>query len=226
MIANQRNSSTYFTFTKHYELYRVVTPSGSSGTKICRAEPSVRFVSPHPELFCCVPNMHLLQVGHDDRAISHRSMHRTWKPWLHLGKTLTRSPGSKSHRQIAQIGFAAFKAKLAEYIRIGIVCRVFLLNPDWVSRVTGFGSGSESDILLEQRRAHRTIELSPSAQIRAHKRTARIMTTFASKLLLVCALESGVSRLEDACTWFCPVGGLKLYMGLWRRILLEWRFVV
>ncbi|XP_058186283.1 uncharacterized protein LOC131303431 [Rhododendron vialii] len=27
-------------------------------------------------------------------------MHRTWNPWLHLGRTLTRSPGVNSDKQI------------------------------------------------------------------------------------------------------------------------------
>lgn len=69
------------------------------------------------------------------------------------------------------------------------------------------------------------MELSPSAQIRAHRRTARIMTTLASKLLPVEPLESGrywtYLELEtDApiADWLGP--GSCLWSGVWRSALL------
>lgn len=55
----------------------------------------------HPTILLQVSMRQCLQVGQEECELSHLSMHRTWKPWWHLGRTLTRSPGAKSDRQMA-----------------------------------------------------------------------------------------------------------------------------
>lgn len=80
----------------------------------------------------------------------------------------------------------------------------FLLSPLWTSRVTWFGSGPTTT-RLEHRSAHRTMELSPRAQISAHRRTARIMTTFASKLLPSVAVAPSIGWLGPEG---CPEKGV------------------
>ncbi|KAF8115204.1 hypothetical protein N665_0029s0047 [Sinapis alba] len=41
-----------------------------------------------------------LQVGQEECDRNQVSMHFTWKPWLHLGRTLTFSPSTNSPRHI------------------------------------------------------------------------------------------------------------------------------
>ncbi|KAM0909833.1 hypothetical protein ACQ4PT_014557 [Festuca glaucescens] len=161
-------------------------PSGGSGTKKDRtgAAPA----SAHPDVLCGSPKSGCRQVGHVDRAMSQRSTQRTWKPWLHLGSTRTRSPGSRSARQMAHAGAGLGPSACpAEYTSVGIARSAFRRTPACASRATDPSSrlpAAAGDIrVLEHRSAHRTIELSPSAQISAHRSTARIITTFASKVL-------------------------------------------
>lgn len=54
----------------------------------------------HPTILLQVWIRQCLQVGHEECEFSHLSMHRTWKPWWHVGSTLTFSPVAKSERQM------------------------------------------------------------------------------------------------------------------------------
>ncbi|CAI9753095.1 unnamed protein product [Fraxinus pennsylvanica] len=95
-------------------------------------------------------------------------MHRTWNPWLHLGRTRTRSPMVKSEMQIA--------------------------HP--VSKPGRRAAGVSSEgTKLEHLSAHLIMEFNPSEQIKAHKRTDRTITTFASNVLSLCSVLDGATAV-------------------------------
>lgn len=52
------------------------------------------------DVVCCSSSSEWRQFGHDEWDKSQVSIHLTWKPWLHLGKTRTFSPSSNSPKHI------------------------------------------------------------------------------------------------------------------------------
>lgn len=65
---------------------------------------------------------------------------------------------------------------------VGNVLRAFFFIPVLANRAEEVSSDSE-ETKLEHLNAHLMIEFKPREQIKAHKRTERTITTFASKLL-------------------------------------------
>lgn len=137
--------------------------------------------------FCCgelpplwpsfVPStIGLRHVGQDGCPTSHVSIHRTWNPWWHLGKTLTFSPSAKSPRQIGHS--VAGTLVPGPYTSTGILRRARFFNPVLTEASTGCCSMAT---LRPHRSAHRTMVLRPSAHTNAHSSAARIITMLVSK---------------------------------------------
>jgi hypothetical protein len=137
-----------------------------------------------PAIFLQVSIRQCLHVGQDEWELSHLSMHLTWNPWLHLGRSRTCSPGVNSERQITHCVSRPGRFKSVEYFTIGKVFNAFRFTPVFAAWVEGFAADSEAT-KLEHLNAHLMMEFSPSEQISAHNRTDRTITTFASKLLSV-----------------------------------------
>lgn len=128
---------------------------------------------------CCCSSNDCLQVGHDECDSSHVSIHLTWKPWLHLGNTLTFSPSMNSPRQIGQS--VAFILIPELYMATGIWRNALLFSPV-AARRAAVSTGVSKANLLPQRKAQRTMEFSPRAHISAQSNAARMITMLVSKL--------------------------------------------
>ncbi|KAF8404417.1 hypothetical protein HHK36_009302 [Tetracentron sinense] len=151
---------------------------GSSGT----TRPGNGGAASEPTIFLHDSIKQFLQVGHDECDISHLSMHRTWNPWLHLGKILIRLPGQNSERHMTHSVSKPGNSNPAEYVSVGKVLRAFFLIPVLASRVAELLEDSEEAARLEHLNAHLMTEFIPNAQIRAQKRTEMIITTCAWEL--------------------------------------------
>lgn len=129
----------------------------------------------------CCSSSDWRHVGHDEWEANQVSIHRTWNPWLHLGSTLIFSPVMKSPRQIGQSVSRISRPDSDPYTATGIWRNALFFNPVAARREAVPPPVSKANRRL-QRRAHRTIELSPRAQINAQSNAARIITMFVSKL--------------------------------------------
>ncbi|CAL9064392.1 unnamed protein product [Musa banksii] len=114
-----------------------------------------------------------LLVGQELLAASHRSMHRTWKPWLHAGSTRTGSPSQNSARQMAQS--APIPASIVPAAENSIV---------GVTAAAGFSSGS-SEVPRRWRRQKSRRMAAPSERARrmVQKSAARTRAMLAPKSL-------------------------------------------
>lgn len=128
----------------------------------------------------CCSSSDWRHVGHDECEANQVSIHRTWNPWLHLGSTLIFSPATKSPRQIGQSVSRISRPDPEPYTVTGIWRNALFFSPEAVRREAVPPPVSKANRRL-QRRAHRTIEFSPSAQIKAQSNAARIITMFVSK---------------------------------------------
>lgn len=131
-----------------------------------------------------------LQVGQEECDRNQVSMHFTWKPWLHLGKTLTFSPSTNSPKQIKHSVAFVLSSELYESTGIRFKSRFLIPFATFAFGLEWVGSSLGVDLLV-QRKTHRKTELRPRAQIKAHRRAARIITMFVSKvsISLVLLLE-------------------------------------
>lgn len=79
-----------------------IKPSGSSGAMltVLSCSGGAGCSDELPTIFWHVSIRLCLHFGHEECELSHLSMHRTWNPWLHLGRRRTRSPGANSDRHI------------------------------------------------------------------------------------------------------------------------------
>lgn len=150
------------------------SPCPSDAFAMCRIPASE---SPASVLVGCSSN-DWRQVGHDERDTNHLSMHLTWNPWLHLGSTLTFSPSANSPRQIGHS--VAGIPSPDRYTATGIWRNALFFRPV-VANLTAVSSGVSKANLRLHLRAQRTIEFSPSAQIKAQSKAARIITMLVSK---------------------------------------------
>ncbi|KAK8631688.1 hypothetical protein V6N13_028470 [Hibiscus sabdariffa] len=62
----------------------------------CTGRVSNELAWPHPIIFWHVSTRQCLHLGQDEWELNHLSMHRTWNPWLHFGRSSMRSPVAKS----------------------------------------------------------------------------------------------------------------------------------
>lgn len=151
-------------------------------TPTCRVDPVAGYCAPastSAESVTGFSSKEWRQVGHDECDMSHVSMHLTWKPWLHLGRTRTFSPSMNSPRQMGQ-SVAGMLAS-APYTTTGIWRRVRFFRPVAARRAASSCGFSKAN-RLPHRSAHRMIEFSPSAQMSAQSRAARMITMLVSKL--------------------------------------------
>lgn len=123
------------------------------------------------------------QVGQEECEMSHVSMHPTWNPWWHWGRTRTFSPSSNSPRQIGHsvAAVAAGMPRPAWYTDTGMRRRALFFSPVAAIRPVAWLPVSRLSLRLH-RRAQRTIEFSPRAKINAQRRTASMITMFLSKV--------------------------------------------
>ncbi|THU64113.1 hypothetical protein C4D60_Mb01t23030 [Musa balbisiana] len=115
-----------------------------------------------------------LLVGQELLAASHRSMHRTWKPWLHAGSTRTGSPSQNSARQMAHS--APILASIVPAAENSIV---------GVTAAAGFSSGSSEGPRRRRRRQKSRRMAAPSERARrmVQKSAARTRAMLAPKSL-------------------------------------------
>jgi len=135
----------------------------------------------------CSRSSDCLQVGQEERESNQVSMHLTWKPWLHLGKTLTFSPSSKSPRQIKHS--VAFMSMIPDpYSPTGICFNACFLRPvaaakrpEFAFAFEAFETWSSEVNLRVMRSTHRKAELRLRAQIKAQSKAAKMITMLVSK---------------------------------------------
>lgn len=120
-----------------------------------------------------------LHVGQEERDSNHVSMHFTWKPWLHLGKTLTFSPSTNSPKQIKHSVAFILSSELYESTGIRFNSRFLIPFATFASIESSLGVS-----LLVQRKTQRVTEFRPRAQIRANIRAANTITMFVSNLAI------------------------------------------
>lgn len=135
----------------------------------------------------CSRRSDCLQVGQEERESNQVSMHLTWKPWLHFGKTLTFSPSTKSPRQIKHS--VAFMLMIPDpYNPSGICFNALFLRPVVAAKRPEFAFAFEASAtwssevnLLVMRSTQRKAELRLRAQIKAQSKAAKMMTMLVSK---------------------------------------------
>lgn len=135
----------------------------------------------------CSRSSDCLQVGQEERESNQVSMHLTWKPWLHLGKTLTFSPSTKSPRQIKHS--VAFMSMIPDpYNPTGSCFNACFLSPvaaakrpEFAFAFEAFVTSSSEVIPRVMRSTHRKAELRLRAQIKAQSKAAKIITILVSK---------------------------------------------
>lgn len=137
-------------------------------------------VTADSETDCC-SSSDWRHVGHDEWEANQVSIHRTWNPWLHFGSIFIFSPAMKSPRQIGQSVSRISRPVSDPYTATGIWRNALFFSPVAVRREAVPPPVSKANRRL-QRRAHRTIEFNPRAQISAQSNAARIITMFVSKL--------------------------------------------
>lgn len=138
-------------------------------------------------------------VGQEECEANQMSMHLTWKPWWHLGRTLIFSPSSNSPRHIGQS--VAGKTTPVPYSATGI-CRSMLFFSPVAARRAAVSSGDSKVNLRLHLKAHLTIEFSPRAHINAQSRAARMMTILVSNFVsLVYPLCVLLSLLGGESSW-------------------------
>ncbi|KAH0711750.1 hypothetical protein KY289_007709 [Solanum tuberosum] len=152
-----------------------------------------------------------LQVGQEECELSHLSIHRTWNPWLHLGKTLTFSPATNSDKQMTHSESSPGCFNSVVYVIIGNILRAFFLIPLFASfivaeRFVDIEDESDSDTKLVHLSAHLMIEFKPSEQIKAHNSTDSTITTCASNVLVVSPCDRSVGA-KVVSWWYCGVAG-------------------
>lgn len=135
-----------------------------------------------------------LQVGQEECDRNQVSMHFTWKPWLHLGKTLTFSPSTKSPRQIKHSVAFVLSSELYESTGIRFKSRFLIPFATFAFVLESVASSLGVDLLV-QRKTHRKNELRPRTQIKAHRRAARMITMFVSKVAIF--LSSPLERFAS-----------------------------
>ncbi|KAG5575240.1 hypothetical protein H5410_055374 [Solanum commersonii] len=133
-----------------------------------------------------------LQVGQEECELSHLSIHRTWNPWLHLGKTLTLSPATNSDKQMTHS-----ESRPGCFNSV-----VFVVAERFVEIEDEF----DSDTKLVHLSAHLMIEFKPSEQIKAHNSTDSTITTCASNVLVVSPCDIFVGA-KVVSWWYCGVAG-------------------
>lgn len=134
------------------------------------------------------------------------SIQATWKAWPQCGSSRISSPRANSARQMAQS--VNLEAQSAVKVSLGRERRVFFLRPLFGGGTEGrdeVAAAVDEEGTMERRRsqAHRATATSPSTQIKAQSRAARITTKSESTVA-----ESGAddSAVDDE---FTPLKNLK-----------------
>lgn len=118
------------------------------------------------------------QLGQEEWETSHVSIQDMWKLWLHGGRTRTFSPSANSPRQMAH-SVVAISTPLDPYAATGNLFSSRFFNPGLSAATVDAAEDSPKP----HRIAHRSIELSPSASIKAQSRAESMITMFASKFM-------------------------------------------
>lgn len=147
--------------------------------KLCYVATSSSRREPFARIWCSRSDC--LQVGQEECDNNQVSIHLTWKPWIHLGKTLTVSPSTNSPKQIKHS--VAFILSSGLYESTGISFNARFLIPFATFALVSPGSSLGVNLLV-QRKTQRKTELRPRAQIKAHRRAASMITMFISMLAI------------------------------------------